>query len=188
MTKRKIIDDIIVSNPSASPEFLAQFDQTDLLAYLRHLEVVKIPALTGDANRYARYFPAPLTDHIDELSVWSPSPRATSARCPAAVASPVDADLLDRTQFDAELLDLVGDMASPAPGDPRADTIEFEPIIVADPARPAAPADSPADEPQPAEQTTAAADRITRKPEQDLVAAHARPNHGFDDEQESWLF
>ncbi len=37
MSKRQIIDRIIRLNPSATPEFLAQFGQSDLLAYLKQL-------------------------------------------------------------------------------------------------------------------------------------------------------
>ena len=185
MTKRQIIDDIIVSNPTAPPEFLAQFNQNDLLQYLRHLEVVKTPTLTGDASRYGRYFPTPATAPAYELSVLSPPQRAASSRCPAAVVSPVDADLFDRDSADADLLDIVPDLDEFDPGDPRADTIEFEPIVIAAPA-PAAPADQPA-EVQPAEHAATADDdhRITYEP--DLVAVNA-PQHAFDDEQESWLF
>jgi len=185
MTKRQIIDDIIVSNPTAPPEFLAQFDQDDLLQYLRHLEVVKTPSLTGDASRYGRYFPTPTTDHAYELSVLSPPQKATSHRCPAAVVSPVDADLLDRDGADADLLDIVSDLDEFGPGDPRADTVEFEPIVIAAPV-PASPAEQPA-EVQPAEHAATADDdhQITYEP--DLVAVDT-PQQAFDDEPESWLF
>jgi hypothetical protein len=37
MSKRQIIDRIMHLNLSATPEFLAQFDESDLLAYLRQL-------------------------------------------------------------------------------------------------------------------------------------------------------
>lgn len=37
MTKRQIIDRIARLNRSAAPEFLAQFNEEDLLAYLRQL-------------------------------------------------------------------------------------------------------------------------------------------------------
>ncbi len=41
MTKRETIDRIITRNPSARPEFLAEFTAEDLDAYLRQLESVK---------------------------------------------------------------------------------------------------------------------------------------------------
>jgi hypothetical protein len=41
MSKRQIIDRIMRLNPSATPEFLAQFGQSDLLAYLKHLSEVE---------------------------------------------------------------------------------------------------------------------------------------------------
>jgi len=184
MTKRQIIDDIIVSNPTAPPEFLAQFNQNDLLQYLRHLEVVKTPSLTGDASRYGQYFPTPPAAPAYELSVLSTPRRAGSFRCPAALVNPVDADLFDMDSADADLPDIVPDLDEFGPGDPRADTIEFEPIVVAAPA-PASPAEQPA-EVQPAEHAaTADDDRGTYEPE--LAAVNA-PQHAFDDEQESWLF
>lgn len=179
MTKRQIIDEIIVSSPSAPPEFLAQFDRDDLLQYLRHLEVVKAPRLTGDASRYMHYFPSPQVDHVDDLSVMASAQHATAAKCPAAVVSPVDADLISQDQFDADLLSLVDELAGATPADPRAETIAFEPIIVA------GPADPPALEPaavQKADETP----QITYEPEADLVAV--QEEEGFDDQQESWLF
>lgn len=38
MTKRQLIDEIRTYNPTARPEFLAQFDETALQQYLEHLE------------------------------------------------------------------------------------------------------------------------------------------------------
>lgn len=38
MTKRQIIDDIRKHNISVQPQFLAQFEVTDLKQYLEHLE------------------------------------------------------------------------------------------------------------------------------------------------------
>ena len=37
MTKRDIIDRVMDLNPSAKPEFLAEFSHQDLAEYLRHL-------------------------------------------------------------------------------------------------------------------------------------------------------
>jgi len=41
MSKRQIIDRIMRLNPSATPEFLAQFGPSDLLAYLKQLSEVE---------------------------------------------------------------------------------------------------------------------------------------------------
>ncbi len=41
MTKRQIIDRVLRLNPTAAPEFLAQFRERDLLDYLRHLAEVE---------------------------------------------------------------------------------------------------------------------------------------------------
>jgi hypothetical protein len=41
MTKRQIIDRVLRLNPTAAPEFLAQFHERDLLDYLRHLAEVE---------------------------------------------------------------------------------------------------------------------------------------------------
>ncbi len=40
MTKRELIDQITVLNPSAQPAFLADFDGDDLAEYLQHLQWV----------------------------------------------------------------------------------------------------------------------------------------------------
>lgn len=41
MTKRDIIDSIRRHNPTAGPDFLARFNEEDLLAYLHHLRDVE---------------------------------------------------------------------------------------------------------------------------------------------------
>ena len=41
MSKRQIIDRIMCLNLSATPEFLAQFDESDLLAYLKQLREIE---------------------------------------------------------------------------------------------------------------------------------------------------
>lgn len=56
MTKRELIDEIVVANPTAQPEFLAGFDDTELNEYLLHLRVLKTPRLTGNASRFDKYF------------------------------------------------------------------------------------------------------------------------------------
>ncbi len=56
MTKRQLIDEIVSINQTAEPSFLAQFDDVELDSYLRHLQVIRTPRLSGDARRYDRYF------------------------------------------------------------------------------------------------------------------------------------
>lgn len=41
MTKREIIDRIVVINPTAKTDFLASFEDQDLLAYLHQLKEVE---------------------------------------------------------------------------------------------------------------------------------------------------
>lgn len=41
MSKRQLIDDIRLLNPTARPQFLAQFDETALQQYLDHLRAAK---------------------------------------------------------------------------------------------------------------------------------------------------
>jgi len=56
MTKRQLIDDILLLNRSAKPEFLAQFDADELDAYLRHLQLARSPRLSAAHGQYAKYF------------------------------------------------------------------------------------------------------------------------------------
>ena len=56
MTKRQIIDEIITINQSAKPEFLADFEDTQLDRYLEHLQVIGTPRLSGDPHRFDKYF------------------------------------------------------------------------------------------------------------------------------------
>jgi hypothetical protein len=41
MNKRQLIDDIRQHNPTATEQFLVQFDETALKQYLEHLEAAK---------------------------------------------------------------------------------------------------------------------------------------------------
>jgi len=40
MSKRQLIDDIRQLNPTAQPQFLAQFDEGELQQYLEHLQAL----------------------------------------------------------------------------------------------------------------------------------------------------
>ena len=56
MTKRELIDKIIAINKSATPGFLARFDDVQLDEYLAHLRILQTPRLSGSAQRYEKYF------------------------------------------------------------------------------------------------------------------------------------
>ena len=45
MTKRQLIDEIALLNPTAKPGFLAQFNGEDLGKYLRQLQAVRAPGI-----------------------------------------------------------------------------------------------------------------------------------------------
>ena len=51
MTKRQLIDEIVLLNPTAKPGFLAQFDGEDLDKYLHQLEAVRAPRIPGVQSR-----------------------------------------------------------------------------------------------------------------------------------------
>ena len=80
MTKRELINEIVTTNRSAEPEFLAQFADNDLSDYLRHLQELREPKLLGNPSRYDRYFrncptiPGPLTEHRQIKQVYMPVP------------------------------------------------------------------------------------------------------------------
>lgn len=64
MTKRQLIDEIVVINQSAKPAFLAEFADDDLQDYLDHLKVIRRPRLSGNSHRYDAYFQAaPASPH-----------------------------------------------------------------------------------------------------------------------------
>jgi len=56
MTKRQLIDEILVVNPSAEPAFLADFQDGELEEYLQRLLLLGAPRITGDVHKYDRYF------------------------------------------------------------------------------------------------------------------------------------
>ena len=75
MTKRELIDEILVRNRTAQPDFLAHFEDADLQQYLRHLDVLRTPRLTGDSSRYEKYF----ANHAPTWALQRPSQTAESA-------------------------------------------------------------------------------------------------------------
>lgn len=50
MTKRELIEEIGLLNPTAKPEFLARFDEGDLQEYLEHLRWVGTPGSFGSGR------------------------------------------------------------------------------------------------------------------------------------------
>ncbi|NLF30856.1 MAG: hypothetical protein GX591_08225 [Planctomycetes bacterium] len=81
MTKRQLIDDILLLNRSAKPEFLAQFDVQELEAYLCHLQLARSPRLSAVQGQYAKYF-----ENVPTLPAAAPdAPPAAPAPQPAAV-------------------------------------------------------------------------------------------------------
>ncbi len=77
MTKRQLIDDILLLNRSAKPEFLAQFDAEELDAYLRHLQLARSPRLSAAQGQYAKYFENVPTIAADAPADATPPPQPT---------------------------------------------------------------------------------------------------------------
>lgn len=77
MTKRQLIDEIVTINQSATPGFLARFEDVDLDEYLQHLRLSRTPRLSGDPHRYDHYFnncpKIRLPGELDEADVQSES-------------------------------------------------------------------------------------------------------------------
>jgi hypothetical protein len=104
MTKREMIDEILSINLSAEPQFLARFDDDELSAYLTHLRVLSTPRLTGNADRYEKYFrnlpriagSRPQwrcdSEHAEETPIDEQADSFAQAG-PAGVAHPADAPL-----------------------------------------------------------------------------------------------
>ena len=79
MTKRQLIDEIRQTNPTAGPDFLSQFDQIDLLAYLRNLSSLNIPRPALAPARYVSHFrsSAPQPAAVEAAPDAQPCPAAT---------------------------------------------------------------------------------------------------------------
>lgn len=56
MTKRQLIDEILERNTTADPGFLSRFNDEELDDYLNNLRRLQTPRLTGNAERYEKYF------------------------------------------------------------------------------------------------------------------------------------
>ena len=100
MTKRQVIDNILEVNTSADPGFLSQFEPADLTDYLRKLNTLAAPRLTGGVMLAARACEptATLNDFlVDVEPIISDEAEAT---CPATRPSWRDA------QYEPGRLDL----------------------------------------------------------------------------------
>jgi hypothetical protein len=93
MTKRELIDEITMRNPTAKPEFLSSFAEADLGAYLDHLIVARRPRLSGGGDRYAKYFTnSDRLAQCEQTPAWTRLPASTSPTEPQApiVQPPVE--------------------------------------------------------------------------------------------------
>lgn len=88
MTKRELIDEIAMRNPTAKPEFLSRFDEMDLGAYLDHLIVARRPRLSGGGNRFAKYFMTSEQLSPGELPAWARMPVTSTAPAAPAIEQP----------------------------------------------------------------------------------------------------
>lgn len=88
MTKRELIDEILDINLSARPQFLAQFEDDDLQAYLTHLRVLSAPRLSGDPSRYDKYF-----RNVPAVSTPRPQWRPTESQEQQEPADDTETDL-----------------------------------------------------------------------------------------------
>ncbi len=105
MTKRQLIDEIITANQTAEPGFLAQFDDSDLREYLRHLRWAKQPRLSGEGRKYDKYFarqaqnPAPDVRSGEPVIVLQPKeaplPTAVITEPPPRAETPNEIELED---------------------------------------------------------------------------------------------
>jgi hypothetical protein len=83
MTKRQLIDEITMRNPTAKTDFLARFEEADLGAYLEHLIVSRRPRLSSGGNRYAKYFVSAERMSAQAVQSFVESPLAASLVQPA---------------------------------------------------------------------------------------------------------
>ena len=79
MTKRQLIDHIIDTNPSAEPSFLSQFEQGDLLDYLRKLNCMAAPRLSGGMAAWREADAQPAVN-AEVMVMASPCPAAQEGR------------------------------------------------------------------------------------------------------------
>ena len=164
MTKRQLIDHIIDTNPSAEPGFLSQFEQGDLLDYLRKLNCMTAPRLSGGTGHWRQPNAQPAVN-AEVMVMASP--------CPA----PHQGREYETLHLSRSLVDMVDPFQEPVPEPDQtveADQVEigvYEPVAARDYPDDLdlnANVDVPVPEVEPAQEMV-------------LVG-------GPNDEQESWLF
>ena len=172
MTKRQIIDEIIVMNQTAEPAFLAKFDDAELNDYLRHLRLARRPRLTGNTAPYEKYF--------------ADAPKASPVMAHAVVeAAPAQAQIQQEVRQDYEV-------EYPADDDLPTESVSYEayeaatvaPTYYEEPEIQDEQASQPVREEATAAQTVAAA---PAQPEQETQTPFA-PAERSEKEPESWLF
>ena len=163
MTKRQLIDEIVGLNPTAEPGFLARFEDGQLQEYLGHLNRAKTPRLSGNPQRYEKYFtprldktasPAAPTPAPVQIVASTPQPRRTVRTTLFEAVDPAEsvAPQAERAQAEASGTE------EPAASEPAAERVQAESSLAGQSlATPqAAPAD-PADSAEPVAVATTAA-------------------------------
>jgi|GEM_PF-342981 len=91
MNKRQTIDEILKINLSAEPAFLARFEEGQLDEYLTHLQVLRQPRLSGERNRFERYFAdCPAIEFVPHAGTQvEPVEQGELGPAPQAVPQPV---------------------------------------------------------------------------------------------------
>jgi hypothetical protein len=164
MTKRELIDEIIEANPTADAGFLAQFSTEDLHGYLGRLDARLVPNLIGNADRFDHYFHWTEGATSESLSVQPQVAEAPAVSVATAVLARHDI-VMDLARIDI-------DPDCPEGDDPNAETMEFEPITVAEPCIDILPDELAVEE--------------TVMDEQLVLSANQ--SISIDDESEAWLF
>jgi hypothetical protein len=164
MTKRELIDEIIEANPTADAGFLAQFSTEDLHGYLHRLDARLVPHLMGNAERFDHYFHWTEGAISESLSVQAPPTEAPAVSVATAVLARHDI-VMDLAKIDIE-------SDCPEGNDPNAETMEFEPITVAEPSIDVLPDEFVAEE--------------TVMDEQLVLSANQSVS--IDEEDQAWLF
>jgi hypothetical protein len=209
MTKRELIDEIVATNHSAEPEFLAQFADNDLSAYLQHLQELREPKLVGDPGRYDRYFrncptiPGPLTQRRPVSQVYMPVPAEDiwDEPEPAETLDEEPAEAIQDQTVEALELEPVETWAKPLPIEVAENTQqpqdeELEAVCleldegeyvsdVAEPTKPAPP-EPLRDEATPQVEASVAAARPVS--EADSASEFEPPASEDSTETETWLF
>ena len=209
MTKRELIDEIVATNRSAEPEFLAQFADNDLSDYLRHLQELREPKPLGNPSRHDRYFrncptiPGPLTEHRPVKQVYMRVPVEDIWDEPEP-AEPLDeepAEAIQAETVEALQLEPVEAWAKPLPieaaentQDPQDEELEAVCLEldegeyvsdVAEPTKPQPPEPLRDEAPPRVEASVAAAQPVS---EADSASQFEPPAGQDSAETETWLF